>query len=171
MRAFARSKPVTPAFLFAALLWPALPARVAQLQEKGMPAIPAMQEAAHELISEQCQRIAIPKRFTLPIREIWDMQERLPRRQGKRADLLLENPRFRAGYDFLLLRESAGEETEGLGQWWTDYQEVSDSERRNMIRDLVSQEDGSAPRKRRRGGNSGRRRRGPRKEGSGGSGE
>ncbi len=136
-----------------------------------MPAIPAMQEAAHELISEQCQRIAIPKRFTLPIREIWDMQERLPRRQGKRADLLLENPRFRAGYDFLLLRESAGEETEGLGQWWTDYQEVSDSERRNMIRDLVSQEDGSAPRKRRRGGNSGRRRRGPRKEGSGGSGE
>ena len=109
-----------------------------------MPAIPAMQEAAHELISEQCQRIAIPKRFTLPIREIWDMQERLPRRQGKRADLLLENPRFRAGYDFLLLRESAGEETEGLGQWWTDYQEVSDSERRNMIRDLVSQEDGSA---------------------------
>lgn len=136
-----------------------------------MPAIPAMQEAAHELISEQCQRIAIPKRFTLPIREIWDMQERLPRRQGKRADLLLENPRFRAGYDFLLLRESVGEETEGLGQWWTDYQEVSDSERRNMIRDLVSQEDGSAPRKRRRGGNSGRRRRGPRKEGSGGSGE
>ncbi|MDF5938434.1 hypothetical protein P4234_09890 [Pseudomonas aeruginosa] len=102
---------------------------------------------------------------------MWDMQERLPRRQGKRADLLLENPRFRAGYDFLLLRESAGEETEGLGQWWTDYQEVSDSERRNMIRDLVSQEDGSAPRKRRRGGNSGRRRRGPRKEGSGGSGE
>lgn len=99
------------------------------------------------------------------------MQERLPRRQGKRADLLLENPRFRAGYDFLLLRESAGEETEGLGQWWTDYQEVSDSERRNMIRDLVSQEDGSAPRKRRRGGNSCRRRRGPRKEGSGGSGE
>ncbi|EPK5776984.1 polynucleotide adenylyltransferase PcnB [Pseudomonas aeruginosa] len=166
-----QGKPVTPAFLFAALLWPALPARVAQLQEKGMPAIPAMQEAAHELISEQCQRIAIPKRFTLPIREIWDMQERLPRRQGKRADLLLENPRFRAGYDFLLLRESAGEETEGLGQWWTDYQEVSDSERRNMIRDLVSQEDGSAPRKRRRGGNSGRRRRGPRKEGSGGSGE
>lgn len=166
-----QGKPVTPAFLFAALLWPALPARVAQLQEKGMPAIPAMQEAAHELISEQCQRIAIPKRFTLPIREIWDMQERLPRRQGKRADLLLENPRFRAGYDFLLLRESAGEETEGLGQWWTDYQEVSDSERRNMIRDLVSQEDGSAPRKRRRGGNSCRRRRGPRKEGSGGSGE
>ena len=102
-----QNKPVTPAFLFAALLWPALPARVLRLQERGMPPIPAMQEAAHELIAEQCQRIAIPKRFTMPIREIWDMQERLPRRSGKRADLLLDNPRFRAGYDFLLLREDA----------------------------------------------------------------
>nr|BFE94113.1 hypothetical protein GCM10020185_46490 [Pseudomonas brassicacearum subsp. brassicacearum] len=56
-----QNKPVTPAFLFAALLWPALPARVLRLQERGMPPIPAMQEAAHELIAEQCQRIAIPK--------------------------------------------------------------------------------------------------------------
>lgn len=162
-----QGKPVTPAFLIAALLWPALPARALQLQERGMPPIPAMQEAAHELISEQCQRTAVPKRFTIPIREIWDMQERLPRRTGKRADLLLENPRFRAGYDFLLLRESAGEETGGLGDWWTDYQDVSDSERRSMIRDLSSQDDGSgAPRKRRRGGS--KRRRGPRSEGAAG---
>ena len=152
-------KPVTPAFLFAALLWPALPARVLKLQERGMPPIPAMQEAAHELISEQCQRIAIPKRFTMPIREIWDMQERLPRRSGKRADLLLENPRFRAGYDFLLLRESAGEQTGGLGDWWTVYQDASDSERRSMIRDLSQDASGDAPRKRRRSG--GKRKRAP----------
>ena len=115
-----------------------------------MPPIPAMQEAAHELISEQCQRIAIPKRFTLPIREIWDMQERLPRRSGKRADVLLDNPRFRAGYDFLLLRETAGEETDGLGDWWTDYQDANDAGRRDMIRDLGSKEEGTGPRKRRR---------------------
>jgi poly(A) polymerase len=108
-----------------------------------MPPIPAMQEAAHELIAEQCQRIAIPKRFTMPIREIWDMQERLPRRSGKRADLLLDNPRFRAGYDFLLLRESAGEQTDGLGEWWTDYQDANDSERRDMIRELGSKGDGA----------------------------
>ncbi|MEE1869295.1 MULTISPECIES: polynucleotide adenylyltransferase PcnB [Pseudomonas] len=147
-----QGKPVTPAFLFAALLWPALPGRALRLQSRGMPPIPAMNEAAHELISEQCQRIAIPKRFTLPIREIWDMQERLPRRSGKRADLLLDNPRFRAGYDFLLLRESAGEETDGLGQWWTDYQDCNDSERRDMIRDLGSRDEGAgaAPRKRKR---------------------
>src|SRR5690606_12693155 len=89
-----QGKPVTPAFLFAALLWPALPGRILRLQGLGMPPIPAMNEAAHGLIAEQCQRIAIPKRFTLPIREIWDMQERLPRRSGKRADQLLDNPRF-----------------------------------------------------------------------------
>ncbi|NER65060.1 polynucleotide adenylyltransferase PcnB [Pseudomonas sp. MAFF212427] len=142
-----QGKPVTPAFLFAAMLWPALPSRALRLQSRGMPPIPALQEAAHELIAEQCQRIAIPKRFTLPIREIWDMQERLPRRSGKRADLLLDNPRFRAGYDFLLLRESAGEETDGLGQWWTDYQDCNDSERRDMIRDLGSRDEGiGAPR-------------------------
>lgn len=146
-----QGKTVTPAFLLAALLWPALPARVLKLQDRGMPPIPAMQEAAHDLINEQCKRLAVPKRFTIPIREIWDMQERLPRRSGKRADLLLENPRFRAGYDFLLLRESAGEQTDNLGDWWTRYQDVSDSERRNMIRDLSSKdESGSGPRKRKR---------------------
>ena len=156
-----QGKTVTPAFLFAAMLWPALPARVIELQNGGMPPIPAMHEAAHQLIAEQCQRIAIPKRFSIPIREIWDMQERLPRRQGKRADLLLENPRFRAGYDFLLLREDAGEETGGLGDWWTEYQDCNDSERRGMIRNLAAKpEDGSPPaRKKRRGGN--RKRRGP----------
>lgn len=149
-----QGKPVTPAFLFAALLWPALPSRVLHLQSQGVPPIPAMNGAAHDLIAEQCARIAIPKRFTLPIREIWDMQERLPRRSGKRADLLLDNPRFRAGYDFLLLRESAGEETDDLGQWWTDYQDANDSERREMIRELGSRDEGAAagPRKRKRSG-------------------
>ncbi|VXC98941.1 poly(A) polymerase I [Pseudomonas sp. 8Z] len=164
-------KSVTPAFLFAALLWPALPTRVLQLQSRGMPPIPAMQEAAHELITEQCQRIAVPKRFTIPIREIWDMQERLPRRSGKRADLLLENPRFRAGYDFLLLRERAGEKTEDLGEWWTEYQHASDSLRRQMIRDLAGKPEagsGNAPRKRRR--SSGQRKRKAEGE-NGGSGE
>ena len=144
----AQDKTVTPAFLFAALLWPALPARAIEQQNRGLPPLPALQEAAHQLIAEQCQRIAVPKRFTIPIREIWDMQERLPRRSGKRADTLLELPRFRAGYDFLLLRESAGENTEGLGQWWTLYQEANDKDRRIMISELSSKD--SAPKKRRR---------------------
>ena len=147
-----QNKPVTTAFLFAALLWPALPKRIRRLREGGMPAIPAMQQASHELLAEQCHSIAIPKRFTMPIREIWDMQERLLRRSGKRADLLLNNPRFRAGYDFLLLRESAGEQTGGLGEWWAEYQDANDNLRREMIRALSSQGGANCavPKKRRR---------------------
>lgn len=141
-------RPVTPAFLFAALLWPSLTVRAISLQNDGMHVLPAMQEAAHQVLLEQVQRIAVPKRFSMPTREIWDMQERLPRRAGKRADTLLAHPRFRAGYDFLLLRESAGEPTEGLGDWWTAYQNASDSQRREMISNLSSKS--SAPRKRRR---------------------
>ena len=143
------NRPVTPAFLFAALLWPSLTVRAIGLQNDGMPALPATQEAAHQVLLEQLQRIAVPKRFSIPTREIWDMQERLPRRSGKRADTLLAHPRFRAAYDFLLLRESAGEPTEGLGQWWTEYQDASDSQRRDMISNL-SGKSGAAPRKRKR---------------------
>lgn len=139
-------KSVTPAFLFAALLWPAIPARAARLQEQGMHPLPAMQEAAQQILGEQIQRISIPKRFSIPVREIWAMQERLPRRGGNRADSLLGHPRFRAAYDFLLLRESAGEETGDLGDWWTDYQDRDAAQRRIMIREL----DGSSAKKSRR---------------------
>ena len=141
-------RPVTPAYLFAALLWPALTARAISLQNDGMHPLPAMQEAAHQVLLEQLKTVAIPKRFSIPTREIWDMQERLPRRAGKRADMLLAHQRFRAGYDFLLLRESAGEHTHNLGDWWTDYQDASDSQRRDMISNLSSQ--GAPARKRRR---------------------
>jgi poly(A) polymerase len=141
-------RPVTPAFLFAALLWPSLTVRAISLQNDGMHPLPAMQEAAHQVLLEQVQRIAVPKRFSIPTREIWDMQERLLRRAGKRADTLLAHPRFRAAYDFLLLRESAGEQTENLGNWWTEYQDASDSQRREMISNLSSKS--TTARKRRR---------------------
>ncbi len=141
-------RPVTPAFLFAALLWPSLTVRAIGLQNDGMHPLPATQEAAHQVLLEQLQRIAVPKRFSIPTREIWDMQDRLLRRAGKRADTLLAHPRFRAAYDFLLLRESAGEQLDGLGDWWTEYQDASDSMRREMITNLSSKS--SKPRKRKR---------------------
>ena len=135
-------RPVTPAFLFAALLWPALPQRTRELEQQGIPLIPAQQQAAHELLAEQCRHTAIPKRFSIPLREIWDMQPRLERRNGRRADQLLEHPRFRAAYDFLLLREAAGEQTNGLGDWWTRYQDVAPDQRRRMVQELSSGETG-----------------------------
>lgn len=141
-------RPVTPAYLFAAILWPVLSERVAHLRGNGMHPVPALQEAGNQVFFEQVQRVAIPKRFSIPTREIWAMQERLPRRAGKRADSLLAHPRFRAAYNFLVLRESAGEQTQGLGQWWTDYQNANDSQRREMINSLSGK--GGTPRKRRR---------------------
>lgn len=150
-----QNRPVTPAFLFAALLWPALPQRVQELEDKGIPGVPAHQQAAQELLAEQCRHTAIPKRFSIPLREIWELQPRLERRSGRRADQMLEHPRFRAAYDFLLLREAAGEKTDGLGAWWTRYQDVSEDQRRAMIRELG---DAAAGPKRSRG----RRKRKPR---------
>ena len=135
-------RPVTPAFLFAALLWPALPQRTRELEQQGIPLIPAQQQAAHELLAEQCRHTAIPKRFSIPLREIWDMQPRLERRNGRRADQMLEHPRFRAAYDFLLLREAAGEQTNGLGDWWTRYQDVGADQRRRMVQELSAGETG-----------------------------
>lgn len=117
-------KTVTPAFLFAVLLWPAVDRRQRQLADhEGVPALAAMHQASHEITLSQQQQTAIPKRFSIPMREIWDMQLRFNNRRGKKAQNLLHNRRFRAAYDFLLLREQAGEDTGGLGQWWTDYQQ------------------------------------------------
>ncbi len=127
-----QGKPVTPAFIFAALLWPAVSKRQQQLQQEGMPDIPAMHQAAQEDASSQQQQTAVPKRFGMPMREIWELQLRLPKRGGRKAEQLLENRRFRAAYDFLLLREQAGEDIGDLGKWWTDYQNRSPDQREAM---------------------------------------
>ena len=140
---------VTPAFLLAALLWPPLVKRLEQLTaDQGRNDAMVRQRAANDVINRTLQQIAIPRRFSTPMREIWDMQARLPRRHGTRADRLMEHPRFRAAYDFVLLRESAGEELDGLGVWWTRYQDADPQQRR----DLVAQLDGSgkSPRRNRR---------------------
>jgi poly(A) polymerase len=154
-------KSVTPAFLFAALLWPETARRYQQLLSEGVPDIPAIAQAGQQVLDEQCRTVAIPRRFSVPAREIWDMQLRLPRRSGRRADGLLANPRFRASYDFLLLRESAGALfgepkdifAEQLGSWWSDYQDADVDARQSMLRDLDTRKpagDGAQRKRRRR---------------------
>ena len=134
-------KTVTPAFIYAALLWPALQAELRRLV-KHMPPTQAYLQAAQTVISQQLSHTSLPKRFLLPMREIWDLQYRLPQRQGMRALRLLDHPRFRAAYDFLLMREAAGEQLDGLGTWWTRFQGASDDERENMVKDLGKQAGG-----------------------------
>lgn len=122
------NKPVTPAFLFAALLWEPMRQRAQELADSGGSPLESMQVAANEIVSWQAQHIAIPKRFSFPMREIWMLQPRLEHRRGKRPLRLLGHPRFRAAYDFLLLRCAAGEAPEELGAWWTEYQAANAAE-------------------------------------------
>ncbi len=143
---------VTPAFLCAAILWPVLQQQQQHAEHEGLPPYQALQKAAQKVIGEQVRRIGIPKRFTLPMQEIWELQWQLTRRQGGRAEKMLEHPRFRAAYDFLLLREQAGEDMQGLGQWWTDYQAADAEKREQMQRDLNRTEGQPRNNRRRRGG-------------------
>lgn len=118
----AQGKPVTPAFILAALLWPVVEHRAQVLQERGDPPMPAMHHAAQEAIADAARHISIPRRFSQPMREIWEFQLRLQNRRGRKAAELVDHRRFRAAYDFLLLREQAGDVTGDLGQWWTEFQ-------------------------------------------------
>ncbi len=133
----ADGKPVTPAFLFAVLLWEPVRLLAKELEdEDGLPPIEAMQEAGYEVLKEQLQCVSLPKRFSIPMREIWSLQCRFKRRSGKQAQCLASHPRFRAAYDFLLLRAEAGETDMALADWWTKYQEVDDGERIKMVNAL-----------------------------------
>jgi len=126
-------KPVTPAFLYAALLWEPVRQTLAK-QEGAKSEIQALQEAAYAVEAQQLTRTALPKRFAIPMREIWTLQIRLRRTTGLRPLRLLEHPRFRAAYDFMLLRRDAGEDIGDLCQWWTEFQAMDDNERLKRVR-------------------------------------
>lgn len=122
-RRLSQDKSVTPAFLFAALLWYPMLKRFNELRDnKRMPVMEAIHQAANETLAKQNQSTAIPRRFSSPVREIWELQMRLPRLN--RADQTIAQPRFRAAYDLLLLRSNSGENDDlaELVQWWSDYQ-------------------------------------------------
>jgi poly(A) polymerase len=145
-------KPVNPAFLFAAILWEPVRERTALLQANGMHIVEAQQRAAEEVLREQQRHVTIPKRYSFPMREIWQLQSRFARRQGRNAFKLFENKRFRAAYDFLLLRAQVGEESQELADWWTRFQEVDAGARDQLVRNAapVAGEGGAPGRKRRR---------------------
>ncbi len=145
----AQDRPVTPAFLYAALLWEPVRREAELFARKRMPAIQAMQLAGDAVIARQVKRVGLPKRFSLQSREIWEWQQRLANNSGGRAFRLLEQKRFRAAYDFLLLRARSGEEVEELADWWTRFQDANDSQRQAMVR-ANSKGGGGNKRRRRR---------------------
>jgi poly(A) polymerase len=140
-----QEKPVTPAFILAALLWPVVDKQFNRLQSGGEAPMVAMNIAAQNAVADAVHHVSIPRRFSQPMREIWEFQLRLQRRTGRKAAELVEHRRFRAAYDFLLLREQAGEDTGELGKWWTHLQELPTEQR--LAKVTSSQEDRKRPRR------------------------
>ncbi|WP_019883327.1 MULTISPECIES: polynucleotide adenylyltransferase PcnB [unclassified Methylophilus] len=137
-------KSSNPSFLFATLLWHEVLQAWQENQKRGEHMIPALHEAMNEVIDKQAEKMAIHNRYTATMKEIWVMQPRFEQRSGKRPYALLTNPKYRAGYDFLLLRCASGELPQELGDWWTRFADAGTDERTEM---LLPE---SGPKKRRR---------------------
>ena len=142
-------KPVSPGFLFATLLWHDVQQRWQQYTAEGEIPLPALHRAMDDVIDAQTEKLAIHRRYSSDMREIWGMQLRLEKR-GRGAIKLLEHQRFRAAYDFLLLRCESGELDAEVGQWWTDFIEGDSAAREALLSQGGSKE--RSPRKRRRRG-------------------
>jgi poly(A) polymerase len=153
-------KPISPSFLFASLLWHEVLAAWKKLEGEGVPPIPALYQAMDQIVQSQAEKLAIPRRYGADMKEIWVMQPRFLQRSGRRPYKLLENPRFRASYDFLLLRCASGEVDPEVGEWWTRFQHAGEDERKA----LLTQDAGEAQKRKRRR----RRKRAP-DEGAGGA--
>ncbi len=126
----ANGKSVTPMFLFAVFLWGPVRERASELVEReNQSEYQALMIAANEVTVEQVTRISLPKRFSYPMREMLQMQPRFLKLKGSRAMNFLEHKRFRAAYDLMLLRASAGELDQEVADWWTEVQTLSEPEK------------------------------------------
>lgn len=127
-------KNVTPSFIIAALLWHPICRRTEFHMDNGMPFFPARAKAIEEMLQRQAERLSIPKRLIQGAREIWMLQMQLPKRRGRRAYELIEEPRFRAAYDFLELRAKAKEPVSELAKWWKEFVEGDEQKRNQLIK-------------------------------------
>ena len=137
-------RPVSPAFLFAALLWHEVLAASKARQARGERPVLALEHAMDEVLDTQCAKLAITRKLTATMREVWAMQPRFEQRSGSRAYRLLEAPRFRMAYDFLALRAASGEVSADLEEWWRAFQSADADSRKAMLLPETG------PRKRRR---------------------
>jgi poly(A) polymerase len=156
----AADKPVTPTFLFAVLLWSAVLRELNERQAGPSPDLALLMQACDSVLKAQQSRISIPRRFAIPMRELLMLQPRFNRRSGAKSLSLLQHPRFRAAFDFLLLRAQAGVADPELARWWTDIQVLPQEERVKLVqaRPPEPSAEGASPapgrrrRRRRRGG-------------------
>jgi poly(A) polymerase len=140
-----QEKSVSPAFLFAALLWHEVLSDWNALVKQGERPVGAMHTAMDGVLARQKKKLAIPHRHDAVMKEIWLLQQRFEQRAGQRPYRLLEQPRFRAAFDFLLLRCASNEVDNELGLWWDEFQDASEARRQEML-----QPEGVGEKKRRR---------------------
>lgn len=126
-------KPASPGFLFATLLWNEVLANWQARIKRGEVRMPALFEAMDEVLDQQSEKLAITRRISGDVKDIWALQPRFEKRSGKSALRLLEQPRLRAGYDFLLLRAQSGEVPMELAEWWTNFQNAEGGARMAML--------------------------------------
>jgi poly(A) polymerase len=114
---------VSPAFIFAILLWPAVHQQAVLLQSDKLKIVPALFQAGSDVMSRQLKHISIPRRFSQMARDIWTSQPKFQRTQGKQPERLLAQPCFRAAYDFMCIQSMVSLIPGNLCQWWTEYQQ------------------------------------------------
>jgi poly(A) polymerase len=137
-------RPVSPAFLFAALLWHEVLSASKAREARGERAVPALERAMDDILETQAEKLAITRKLSATMREVWTMQPRFEQRSGSRAYRLLEAPRFRMAYDFLAVRAASGEVPAELEAWWRTFQSADADTRKAMLLPETG------PRKRRR---------------------
>lgn len=173
----AADKPVTPTFLFATLLYPAIEAEARRRAASGKATVAQLlAESGDAVVSGQVRRISVPKRFTLPLHELLMLQPRFERRDGKRMLALLNHPRFRAAYDLFVLRARAGLADAELATFWTEVQVLPADDRLALVGGLSPAAPGAGGHEPDDGGEGGagdaprrRRRRGGRRRSGGGA--
>jgi poly(A) polymerase len=138
-------KPVSPGFLFATLLWHEVLANWEARKARQETPTPALFAAMDDVLDIQGEKLSITRRIVGDIKDIWALQPRFEQNAGKRPLRLIEQPRFRAGYDFLLLRAASGEVATELADWWTRFIDANTDGRLAMLTP-----EKSAPRRRRR---------------------
>jgi poly(A) polymerase len=147
-RRVGEGKPVVPSFMLACMLWHDVQSQWDQLKQQGEPAFPALQQAVEAIFDARIGDISGRGKLGGDMREIWLMQPRFERRVGNAPFTLVEQPRFRAGFDFLRLRADAGEAPDELARWWEDFSLADEDERRRLM-DEAKVQDGKHDGKRR----------------------
>jgi poly(A) polymerase len=145
-----QGKTVSPAFLFAVLLWHPFVKHISQVENKKLPPLIAYEKALQVVMKEQTERLAIPRIMQISIREICILQYRFTQRRANQVHRLLEHPRFRAAYDLLLLRVHSGEPISELSDWWTKYYTANSEDRIALLKELANTANPNKKRRRRK---------------------